>query len=82
MLDNYLAPLPWHTQQWQQLYRCHLAHRLPHALLLVGQTGLGKALFAANFAKTLLCKQPVNQFACQHCRDCVLVAAVRIRICV
>lgn len=75
MLDNYLAPLPWHTQQWQQLYRCHLAHRLPHALLLVGQTGLGKALFAANFAKTLLCKQPVNQFACQHCRDCVLVAA-------
>ncbi len=75
LLDNYSAPLPWHSQQWQQLYRCHLAHHLPHALLLVGQTGLGKALFAANFAKTLLCKQPVNQFACQNCRDCVLVAA-------
>lgn len=75
MLDNYSAPLPWQITQWQQLYCRHQEGCLPHALLLVGQTGLGKALFAANFAKTLLCKQPVNQWACQHCRDCVLVAA-------
>lgn len=75
MLDNYSAPLPWHTQPWQQLYRCHQERRLPHALLLVGQTGLGKALFAENFAKTLLCQQPVNQRACQQCRECLLVAA-------
>jgi DNA polymerase III subunit delta' len=75
MLDNYSAPLPWQTKQWQQLYRCHLERRLPHALLLVGEAGLGKTLFAANFAKTLLCKQPVSQFACQNCRDCVLVTA-------
>lgn len=75
MLDNYSAPLPWHTQQWQQLYRCHQQRRLAHALLLVGQTGLGRALFAKNFAKTLLCKQPVQQFACQRCCDCVWVAA-------
>lgn len=75
MRDNYSAPLPWQTQQWQQLYRDHQQGRLPHALLLVGQTGLGKALFAANFAKTLLCKQPVHQLACENCRDCILVAA-------
>lgn len=75
MLNNYSAPLPWHTQQWQQLYRCHQEGRLAHALLLVGQAGLGKALFATNFAKTLLCKQAVNQMACQRCRDCVWVAA-------
>jgi DNA polymerase III subunit delta' len=75
MFDNASAPLPWHRTQWQQLYRNHQEGRLPHALLLVGQTGLGKALFAANFAKTLLCKQPVNQIACGRCRDCVLVAA-------
>lgn len=74
-MNNYSAPLPWHTQQWQQLYRCHLDGRLPHALLLVGQIGLGKALFAENFAKTLLCKQPVKQMACENCRDCILVAA-------
>ena len=75
MFDNASAPLPWHMTQWQQLYRCHQEGRLPHALLLVGQTGLGKALFAANFAKALLCKQPVNQIACGRCRDCVLIAA-------
>lgn len=74
-MNNYSAPLPWHTQPWQQLYRCHQEGRLAHALLLVGQAGLGKALFATNFAKTLLCKQPVKQFACQHCRDCNWVAA-------
>lgn len=74
-VDAYSALLPWHIPLWQPLYRCHHAGRLPHALLLVGQTGLGKTLFAAHFAKTLLCQQPVQQFACQDCRDCVLVAA-------
>jgi DNA polymerase-3 subunit delta' len=74
-MNNYSAPLPWQVQQWQQLYRCHQEGRLAHALLLVGQAGLGKTLFAENFAKTLLCKQPVKQIACSRCRDCVLVAA-------
>lgn len=74
-MNNYSAPLPWQARQWQQLYRCHQEGRLAHALLLVGQAGLGKTLFAANFAKTLLCKQAVKQVACGRCRDCVLVAA-------
>ncbi|MEN9916508.1 MAG: polymerase delta prime subunit [Pseudomonadota bacterium] len=73
--DTHLAPLPWHISLWQQLYRRHQTGHLPHALLLTGQAGLGKALFASNFAKTLLCQQPVQQFACQACRDCVWVAA-------
>ena len=73
--DTHLAPLPWQVSLWQQLYRCHQTGYLPHALLLTGQAGLGKTLFAKNFAKTLLCQQPVNQNACQHCRDCIWVAA-------
>ncbi|TLY47347.1 MAG: DNA polymerase III subunit delta' [Gammaproteobacteria bacterium] len=75
IVDAYSAPLPWHMPLWQQLYRRHQTGHLPHALLLVGQTGLGKVLFATHFAKTLLCNQPVNQSACQNCRDCVLVTA-------
>jgi DNA polymerase-3 subunit delta' len=75
-MNKYLAPLPWQRQQWQQLYRAHQEARLPHALLLLGQAGLGKALLADHFAKTLLCKQPIEEgFACQHCRNCDLVAA-------
>ncbi len=74
-MNKYTAPLPWQRQQWQQLYRAHENNRLPHALLLQGQVGLGKALFATHFAKTLLCKQPIVGFACQHCRNCDLVTA-------
>ncbi|OJA00786.1 DNA polymerase III subunit delta' [Rickettsiella grylli] len=74
-MNNYSIPLPWHTQQWQQLYRSHQEGRLSHALLLAGQMGLGKSLFALHFAKTLLCKQPKQSRACQACRDCILVAA-------
>ncbi len=74
-MTDYAIPLPWHTQQWQQLYRSHQEDRLPHALLLVGQRGLGKTLFATHFAKTLLCKRPKQSLACQVCRDCCLVAA-------
>lgn len=74
-MNKCTAPLPWQRQQWQQLYRTHQNGRLPQALLLLGQAGLGKALFAAHFAKTLLCKQPADGFACEDCRNCVLVAA-------
>ncbi len=74
-MNKYTVPLPWQAAQWQQLYQAHQQHRLAHALLLQGQAGLGKALFAAHFAKTLLCKQPKAGLACQHCRDCDLVAA-------
>jgi len=69
------APLPWQQQQWNHLYQCHQADRLAHALLLTGQIGLGKDLFAAHFAKTLLCKQSSISGACQYCRDCSWVAA-------
>lgn len=75
IVDTYSAPLPWHISLWQQLYQRHQTEHLPHALLLVGQIGLGKSLFATDFAKTLLCKQPAKQRACQQCRDCILVTA-------
>ncbi len=70
------APLPWQEKQWAYLYQRHQTDRLAHALLFTGQAGLGKALFAQHFAKTLLCKPAVNSgTACHHCRDCLLVQA-------
>ena len=76
MNNTLLAPLPWQQKQWQHLYQLHQADRLPHALLFTGQSGLGKRLFAAHFAKKLLCKSAlIAGSACQHCRDCLLVAA-------
>ena len=52
-MNKYPAPLPWQREQWQQLYRAHQEARLPHALLLLGQAGLGKALLADHCVSSL-----------------------------
>lgn len=45
--------------------------RLPHALLLIGQRGLGKFALALAFAKALLCEQPHQRgLACDRCLAC------------
>lgn len=76
MNDCLSVPLLWQEKQWQHLYQLHQTNRLPHALLFTGQAGLGKHLFAMQFAKTVLCKTALtSRIACQHCRNCLLVAA-------
>lgn len=50
--------------------------RLPHALLLTGQPGMGKADFAEALAALLLCERPVNgNEPCRQCTSCMLFAA-------
>lgn len=45
--------------------------RLPHALLLTGQRGLGKSALARAFAAGLLCERPLaNGAACGKCLAC------------
>ena len=45
--------------------------QLPHALLLIGQKGLGKYEFARQFAASLLCEQPGDDgLACGRCLAC------------
>ena len=48
--------LPWHRQPLSEL----LARRdkLPHALLIHGQQGIGKTEFAKALAQSLLCEAP------------------------
>jgi len=44
---------------------------MPHALLLYGQPGIGKADFAREFAQSLLCDTPADHgFACGVCTSC------------
>lgn len=65
---------PWHARPWAALTR-DLA-RLPHALLLHGQAGLGKEAFAWRFAQTLICASPrAGQEACGQCHGCRLYLA-------
>ena len=65
--------LPWHDRQWRRVERDLRAARVPHALLLRGASGNGKALFAARFAAALLCRS--DDSPCGECDPCRLCAA-------
>ena len=65
--------LPWHDRQWRRVERDIRAARVPHALLLRGAAGGGKALFAARLATALLCRS--GEPPCGECDSCRLCAA-------
>lgn len=65
---------PWQQSQWQTLLAERKQGRLPHALLLTGQHGLGKLNFARVLAKAVLCEKN-SDFACDQCRGCRLFDA-------
>ena len=58
-----------HTKVWHSLQQRR--ERLPHALLLAGQKGLGKFDLARQFAAALLCETPTaDGVACGQCLAC------------
>jgi hypothetical protein len=62
---------------WLEPYRASLAAvleqgRFPHALLLTGQPGMGKATFCDYLAKMLLCEHPSeDHIPCGTCPGCI-----------
>jgi DNA polymerase-3 subunit delta' len=65
-----------HDAARQQLLAAHHRGRLAHAYLFVGPPGLGKRLFAVEFAKSLLCDRPPAELtACDRCPSCAQVEA-------
>lgn len=63
------AIYPWQQEDWHSLQR--LRDRLPHAILFHGAQGIGKVVFAEQFAQSVLCQTPVNGgFACGSCASC------------
>ena len=48
---------PWQKTQWHKLTRLFDSGRLPHAMLLLGNQGLGKTEFATSLAHAVLCQQ-------------------------
>lgn len=62
-----------HKEVWDGL--CARRERLPHALLLAGQRGIGKFELARKFAASLLCEnRQANGEACGSCIACGWVA--------
>jgi DNA polymerase-3 subunit delta' len=56
-------------KQLAQLFAGGL-ERLPHAMLLTGQEGVGKTAFAIRLAHLLLCESPQAYSACASCQAC------------
>jgi DNA polymerase-3 subunit delta' len=66
----------WQAEQWQKLQQADQGNRLPHALLFMGISGLGKACFADNFIRAKLChhaQEVVDGLGCA-CHACRLIA--------
>jgi DNA polymerase-3 subunit delta' len=64
-----------HRASLELLARMRAAQRIPHALLLQGPEGVGKATVARAFAASLLCESPVDRAACDACTSCNLFSA-------
>ncbi len=64
---------PWHQSALQEIHNYRQQRRLPQALLLHGNKGLGKQEFARYVASSLLCVHYQNE-PCRSCRDCQLCA--------
>jgi DNA polymerase III subunit delta' len=65
----------WQQSTWQSFARRRAGGRLPHALLIGSQPGLGGAAFARILAASLMCYEPKPDFhACGRCRGCMTYA--------
>lgn len=62
----------WQQPQWQKFITQNSSSNLPHAIMLSGNRGLGKSLFAKAMAETLLCSDATSS-ACGKCRSCKLI---------
>ncbi|APV51039.1 DNA polymerase III subunit delta' [Betaproteobacteria bacterium GR16-43] len=63
-----MIPFPWHRAALERLVADRA--RLPHALLVQGTQGIGKAEFARALAAALLCETPQGALACGKCPSC------------
>ncbi len=68
--------LPWQVAEWEHLMAYAQQDRMPHALLVYGQQGLGKQYLVQRFANFLLCSaDDKKNAACGHCPSCLLMQA-------
>jgi DNA polymerase-3 subunit delta' len=69
--------MSWLSAPWERLRQSLAEDRLPHALLVTGEQGVGKGVFADQFAALLVCERPdmASGARCGHCKQCELTAA-------
>lgn len=76
MMSRTSRSVSWHKAQWQQIDAYQ--DKMPHAFLLGGVAGLGKADFAIEMQRQILCRNstPTDKQVCsatQPCTSCRLI---------
>ncbi len=69
------AALPWLEPTWQRFSLQLSENRLAHAILLLGQEGLGKRVLLREFSQKLLCLSQESAGPCGQCASCHLFDA-------
>ncbi len=65
-------PMSWHQAFYQHISERYRLGSLPHAVLVYGEEGIGKAQAVNNVAQSLLCQRVVGAEACGECQPCQL----------
>ena len=47
------------------------SNNISHSYLFSGTEGIGKSLFAREFAKMILCTNPIENDSCGKCKSCI-----------
>jgi len=68
-------PLPWQEAAWAALNTSIDGGRLPHAVLISGDEGIGKSRLARALAQRLICSAEMVKYACGACKTCNLLSA-------
>ena len=55
----------------QDLQKAIVNHKVSHSYLFAGTEGIGKMLFAKEFAKAILCEQEQGDKPCGKCKSCL-----------
>lgn len=71
MLDNTFQ-LPWLTPVVDNFKTIIESKKMPHALLIHGNQGIGKRSLANEIGALILCQSPRNNRACGECKTCYL----------
>jgi len=76
-LATSVTTMAWLRDPWDRLRQSFAENRLPHALLITGEQGVGKRFFADELASFLVCDQPdlVKGERCGRCKQCELTSA-------
>jgi len=79
-MSDIAEQMPWLNRAWSTMQRQLAEDRLPHAMLVSGDRGVGKRVWAEAVAHLLVCDCRVvadtgATDACGHCKQCELMAA-------